>query len=106
MKCSSDDPFFAIILLSLMLFPAGAMLYHVLNTRGLESFRDTKHWAGKAGFIWNSMRATYGIGYTREGKRLWWRSAKFLILAYLLFFFSIFLVVYLLSHGFIKGHCI
>ena len=105
MKCTSDDPFFAMMFLPMFVFFAGAMLYHTFNTRRLEDFRDPKHWAGKVGFIWNCMRATYGIGYTIEGKRFWWRSARFMIPAILLLFFFVYLMSFLISHGYIKGHC-
>ena len=106
MKCTSSDPFAAMFFLPLFIVVGSAMLYHVFNTKGLESFRDPKHWAGKAGFIWNSMRVTYGIGYTAEGKRLWWRSARFLIPAFLLVFSFVYLIYFLISHGYIQGQCV
>ena len=105
MSCTSNDPTALMMILPIMAIFAAAMLYHVFNTRGLEDFRDTNHWAGKAGFIWNSMRVTYGLGYTAEGKRLWWRSAKFMLAAIMLLLSFVYLFYFLITHGYIQGHC-
>jgi hypothetical protein len=105
MFCTSGDPIAFLIFLPIVAVGLVSLFYHSLNTRNLEVYRDPTHWAGHAGFIYNCLRATYGVGYSMEGKKLWWRSGRFMLLTVVLLLLSLPLLGILVNQGIISGRC-
>ena len=53
-----------------------------------EAHVDTRHWAGNSGdnwlmnFVYHAIRFNTGLGYTVQGRRIWWQGYRFAVVTY------------------------
>ncbi|MEM8688151.1 MAG: hypothetical protein AAGF81_12525 [Pseudomonadota bacterium] len=69
-----------------------AMCYSMfmINFHGslAEPYVDTDHWAGGSGtnwlqsFVFHSIRFNTGLGYTPQGRRIWWQGYRFALMTH------------------------